>query len=443
MSILIKNARIFKRDSLLPEKDILIEGNLISEIADNITDRGIGTSIDAKGKIVIPGLIDCHTHLWQTFGRGLMDDLHITKWLEIIWQFHNLFSEEALYYSTLIGAIEALRSGTTTVAELITPISEFPVAKAIDDSGLRLVFGKMANDYQEGENTPVNSTEKSLIENEDFYNKWQGKGDGRISVKFSFMGLPAATEELVMGIVRLSEKYCAGIHAHASEGKEPTEQVRRRFGKGEIETLSKLGVLKSGTQLAHTIWVNDSEIDLLVNSGTTVIHCPSTNCKITDGISPMYKMQKSGVNITFGCDGAASSSNYDLFLEARLGSMLQKAYSMDEKAFNADTVFEMLTTNSAKALGKEKKLGKIEEGYVADIVILDTYGTKFFSDDIILSNLIYSSSGPEIVRDVIVDGKLILKDSRMVTIDEGKILENARKVFKNEKDRLIAIREKW
>lgn len=443
MSILIKNARILKSDVLLPEKDILIEGKMISKIASEIQNSEVDNTIDGKGKIVIPGLIDCHTHLWQTFGRGLMDNLHITKWLEIIWQFHELFSEEALYYSTLIGAIEALKSGTTTVAELITPIKEDPVAKAIADSGLRLVFGKMANDYMEGENSPVSSTKKSLIENEDFYNKWHGKNDGRISVKFSFMGLPAATPELVKGIVELSEKYEVGIHTHAAEGKEPTEQVRRRFGSGEIKALSKLGVLKPGTQLAHTIWLDDSEIDLLSKNYTTVIHCPSTNCKVTDGLSPMYKMDKAGVNITFGCDGAASSSNYDLFLEARLGAMLQKVSSMNEKAFDAKSVFDMLTLNGAKTLGKEKEIGKIEEGYIADMVILNTYGSKFLSDDVTLSNLIYSSSGPEIVRDVIVDGKVVVKDTKLTILDEERILQNANRVFNEEKERLIKIREKW
>ncbi len=195
------------------------------------------------------------------------------------------------------------------------------------------------------------------------------------------------------------------------------------------------------TQLAHVIWIDDEEIKLLAQTGTSVVHCPYTNCKITDGISPMHKMQKAGVNITIGCDGGASSSNYDVLLEARLGSMLQKVSSMDEETFNASSVYDMLTINGARALNLEGEIGKIKEGYKADMIVLEYPTSKILSEDVLVNNFIYSCSGNEVVRDVIIDGKLIVNNHKFVYIDEDTVLYKAREIFLKEKGKLIAAKK--
>ena len=441
MGLIVRNARIFNGREILPETSIFIEGNRIVGIGEaplrekKSEDEEI---LDAEGRVVIPGLIDCHTHLYQTFGRGLMDDLHITEWLEIIWQFPQLWSEEALYYSTLLGAMEAIKSGTTTVADLVGESGEETVIQALIDSGLRAVVGKMQNDYPEGRNTPVKTTEECLEDSERFLKKWHKAAEGRIRVKLSFAGLPACTQELVEGLLWLSQKYKVGLHAHAAEGKEPTEQVRRRFGSGEIQALKKLGALRPSTLLAHVIWVEEGEIGLLAESGTSVVHCPFTNCKLTDGLSPMFQMEREGVNITFGCDGAASSSNYDLLLEARLGSMLQKVSSMEEKAFSPPFVFRALTLNAARALELEGEIGQIGAGFKADLVVLDPPPSKNLSESTFLNNLIYAMSGTEIVKDVLIDGKIVVKNRKMVFLDEALILKKAQEIFAREKEKILS-----
>lgn len=442
MGLIIKNARIYEDKKLSGKKSILIDGNKIIKIGHNFSDENKHKILDISGRIVMPGLIDCHTHLYQTFGRGLMDNLHITKWLEIIWQFPHFFSEEALYYSTLLGAIEAIKSGTTTVGELLGESAGEPIIHGLIDSGIRAVVGKMENDYPEGENTPIKSTQDCLDDSKQFFNRWQGKYNGRLKVKFSFAGLPACTDSLIINLVKLAKEYRVGIHAHAAEGQEPTNQVRKRFNKGEISALNDLGALGPATQLAHVIWIDDEEIKLLAQTGTSVIHCPYTNCKVTDGISPMYKMQKAGVNITFGCDGGASSSNYDVLSEARLGSMLQKVSSMDEKTFNAPSVYDMLTINGACALNLEDEIGKIKEGYKADMIVLEYPTSKMLSEDVFINNFIYSCSGNEVVRDVIIDGHLIVNNHKFVYIDEDNILNKAREIFLKEKGKLIALLKK-
>jgi len=442
MGLIIKNARIYENRKLSSTKSILIEENEIIKIDHNFSDEDKHKILDITGRIIIPGLIDCHTHLYQTFGRGLMDDLHITKWLEIIWQFPNIFSEEALYYSTLLGAMEAIKSGTTAVAELLGESAEKPVIQGLMDSGIRAVVGKMENDYPEGENTPVKSTQDCLNDSKKFFNRWHGKYNGRLKVKFSFAGLPACTDILIKKLIKLSKEFGVGIHTHAAEGREPTNQVRKRFNKGEISALNDLGALGPSTQLAHVIWVDNEEIKLLAQTGTSVIHCPYTNCKVTDGISPMYKMQKAGVNITFGCDGGASSSNYDILSEARLGSMLQKVFSMEEKAFNALSVYDMLTVNGARALNLEDEIGRIKEGYKADMIVLEYPTLKMLSEDVFVNNFIYSCSGNEVVRDVIINGQLIVNNHKFVHINEDNILNNAREIFLKEKGKLIAIKSK-
>lgn len=438
MGLIIKNARIYEDKKLSGKKSILIDGNKIIKISHNFSDENKHKILDISGRIVMPGLIDCHTHLYQTFGRGLMDNLHITKWLEIIWQFPHFFSEEALYYSTLLGAIEAIKSGTTTVGELLGESAGEPIIHGLIDSGIRAVVGKMENDYPEGENTPIKSTQDCLDDSKQFFNRWQGKYNGRLKVKFSFAGLPACTDSLIINLVKLAKEYRVGIHAHAAEGQEPTNQVRKRFNKGEISALNDLGALGPATQLAHVIWIDDEEIKLLAQTGTSVIHCPYTNCKVTDGISPMYKMQKAGVNITFGCDGGASSSNYDVLSEARLGSMLQKVSSMDEKTFNAPSVYDMLTINGACALNLEDEIGRIKEGHKADMIALEYPTSKMLSEDVFINNFIYSCSGNEVVRDVIIDGQLIVNNHKFVCINEDTILNEAREIFLKEKGTLIA-----
>ena len=442
MGLIIKNARIYENRKLSSTKSILIEGNKIIKIGQIFSNENKYKILDISGRIVIPGLMDCHTHLYQTFGRGLMDGLHITKWLEIIWQFPHLFSEEALYYSTFLGAMEAIKSGTTAVGELLGESAEEPTIQGLIDSGIRAVVGKMENDYPEGGNTPVKSTQDCLNDSKQFFNRWHGKYNGRLKVKLSFAGLPACTDNLIINLIKLAKEYGVGIHAHAAEGQESTNQVRKRFNKGEISALYELGALGPSTQLAHVIWVDDEEIKLLAQTGTSVIHCPYTNCKVTDGISPMYKMQKAGVNITFGCDGGASSSNYDILSEARLGSMLQKVFSMDEKIFNAPSVYDMLTVNGARALNLEDEIGKIKEGYKADIIALEYPTLKMLSEDVFVNNFIYSCSGNEVVRDVIIDGQLIVNNHKFVYINEDNILNKAREIFLKEKGELIAIKSK-
>lgn len=439
MGLIIKNARIYDNGILSEIKSILIKGNQIIKIDQYFSNENKHKVLDISGRIVIPGLIDCHTHLYQTFGRGLMDDLHITKWLELIWQFPNIFSEEALYYSTLLGAMEAIKSGTSAVGELLGESMEEPIMQALTDSGIRAVVGKMENDYPEGENTPVKSTQDCLNDSKQFFNRWHGKYNDRLKVKFSFAGLPACTDNLIINLIKLAKEYGVGIHAHAAEGQEPTNQVRKRFNKGEISALYELGALGPATQLAHVIWIDDEEIKLLAQTGTSVIHCPYTNCKITDGISPMYKMQKAGVNITIGCDGGASSSNCDILSEARLGSMLQKVFSMDEKIFIASSVYDMLTINGARALNLKDEIGKIKEGYKADMITLEYPTSKLLSEDVFVNNFIYSCSGNEIVKDVIIDGKLIVNNHKFVYIDEDTILHKAREIFLKEKKKLIAL----
>jgi len=442
MGLIIKNARIYENRKLSSTKSILIEGNKIVKIGHNFSDENTHVILDISGRIIIPGLIDCHTHLYQTFGRGLMDDLHITKWLEIIWQFPHLFSEEALYYSTLLGAIEAIKSGTTTVGELLGESAEEPIIQGLMDSGIRAVVGKMKNDFPEGKNTPVKSTQDCLNDSKQFFNRWHEKYNDRLKVKFSFAGLPACTDILIKKLMKLAKEFGVGIHAHAAEGQEPTNQVRKRFNKGEISALYELGALGPSTQLAHVIWVDDEEIKLLAQTGTSVIHCPYTNCKVTDGISPMYKMQKAGVNIAFGCDGGASSSNYDVLLEARLGSMLQKVFSMDEKTFNAPSVYDMLTVNGARALNLEDEISSIKEGCKADMIVLEYPTSKILSEDVFINNFIYSCSGNEVVKDVIIDGQLIINNHKFAHIDENNILNKVREIFLKEKGGIIAIKSK-
>lgn len=386
---------------------------------------------DIGGNLIVPGFLDCHTHLAQSFGRGIYDNLHLTQWLlTMIYNFD--LTEEETYLAQQLGCIEAIKSGTTTVAEMTAagPYHEACV-QAIADSGLRGDVCMALGDYQEGDGPPPEKNASQLLDMmRDLHKRWHGAYDNRITVRVSPVGLPACTEELIRGSRDLANELGVGIHIHNCEGETETENAYERFNMSEVEAYEKFGLLGPDCQLVHNIWLTQRDKEIIKEYDCSCVTCPSTNTKITDGMPPMPDLHRMGVNIAIGCDGESSSGTYDMLQEARLVSLLGKVSSNDAAMFTAEETFEMMTKNGLKAIGFDTKVGEIKPGYQADLTIIEYPQPHLIDENRLLSNLIYSGTGGDVLS-VIVDGKPLYWNKAMTQIDEkavmAKILEAMRK----------------
>lgn len=424
MKNLLKNGITFSPDGYkVKPVNILIEDSEIRQVSEIEIEASPEMQVtDLKGNLVVPGFLDCHTHLAQSFGRGIYDNLHLTQWLNTMSYHFNLTEEEA-YMATQLACMQAIRSGTTTVAEMTTAGAHGEACiQAIADSGLRADVCMAIGDYQEGENPPPDLNATQALElMRDLYKNWHGSHDGRITVRVSPVGLPACTEELVRGSRALANELGVGIHTHNCEGETETANAYERFNCSEVEALERFGLLGPDCQLVHNIWLTEHDKDLIAEYGCSVVTCPSTNTKITDGMPPMPELHKRRVNIAIGCDGESSSGTYDMLQEVRLVALLGKVSSMDAAMFTAEECFSMITANGRKAIGFDSKVGEIKPGFKADLTVIEYPAPHLIDERRLLSNLIFSATGGDVLS-VMVDGKPLYWNRHFMNIDEEEVL---------------------
>jgi 5-methylthioadenosine/S-adenosylhomocysteine deaminase len=424
MKTLLKNGISFRLpDYAVKPIHLLVDGTFIEQVSENeIIPPAGAKNYDLKGKLILPGLMDCHTHLVQSYGRGIYDNLHLTQWLTTMIYHFNL-SEEDIYQATQLGCMEVIHSGTTTVAEMATagPFGEICI-QAIADSGLRADVCSAYGDFQEGDGPPPDQNASLVLEEmRKLHKKWHKKQDGRITVRVSPVGLPACTEELMRGSRDLANELGVGIHTHCCEGETETANSYDRFNCSEVEALERFGVLGPDCQLVHDIWLTEQDKELIAEYKASVVTCPSTNTKITDGMPPMPDLYKKGVNIAIGCDGESSSGTYDILQEARLVSLLGKVRTMEADIFPAETVYEMLTRNGKKAIGFDTLVGELKPGFKADFAIIDYPAAHLIDERRLMSNLIFSATAGD-VSATFVDGQPLMWDRKLTKIDEEKVL---------------------
>lgn len=424
MRTLLKNGISFSTSNFEVEPiNILIDGSNIESVSTEEIQVDHDVNIhDLNGNLIIPGLIDSHTHSAQSFGSGIYDNIHLTQWLYTLGQLFKL-SEEETYLAAQLSSLEAIRSGTTTLAEMTTAGAHGEACiQAIADSGLRADVCMALGDFQEGDNDPpeLNATQTLEIMH-NLYKDWHGKYDNRITVRVSPVGLPACTEELIRGSRALADELGVGIHTHCSEGDIETENAYERFNMSEVEALEKFGLLGPDCQLVHCIWLTDRDKEIIAEYDCSVVTCPSTNTKITDGMPPMPPLFDRNVNIAIGCDGKASSGTFDMLQEARLVSLLGKVSTMDAAMFPAEVVYNMMTKNGQRAIGFDTKVGEIKPGYKADLTVIEYPLPHLIDERRLLSNLIFTATGGDVLS-VMVDGEFLLKDRKFTKIDEEEVL---------------------
>ena len=414
-SILIHGAQVL--DAAGPRRgSVLIEGNTIEEVSDALSPGDADTVIDGHGKLIIPGLVNTHTHLSMTLFRGMADDLPLDRWLnDHIWPAEAHLNGEYCHAGALLGCVEMIRSGTTAFNDMYFYMDD--VARAVDEAGLRCVLSHGMIDLGDDDKMRAEIRESLRIIRE-----CHGMADGRIKVALGPHSPYTCSEELLRETARLAAEHGVGIHIHVSETENEVREVSEAHGMSPVEYLDSTGVLGPGTVAAHCVWLKENEMEILSERGVKVSHNPSSNMKLASGISPVPELMGRGVNVSIGTDGAASNNNLDMFEEMKTASLLQKVSLHDPTALPAMDVFRMATVNGAKALGVNS--GLIEEGGLADIVVLNTRRPHLTPWRKPASHLVYSASGAD-VDTVICDGRILLLEGELKVLDEEYVMELA------------------
>lgn len=414
-SILIHGAQVL--DAAGPRRgSVLIEGNTIEEVSDSLSPGDADTVIDGHGKLIIPGLVNTHTHLSMTLFRGMADDLPLDRWLnDHIWPAEAHLNGEYCHAGALLGCVEMIRSGTTTFNDMYFYMDD--VACAVDEAGLRCVLSHGMIDLGDDDKRRAEIRESLRIIRE-----CHGMADGRIKVALGPHSPYTCSEELLRETARLAAEHGVGIHIHVSETENEVREVSEAHGMSPVEYLDSTGVLGPGTVAAHCVWLKENEMEILSERGVKVSHNPSSNMKLASGTSPVPELMERGVNVSIGTDGAASNNNLDMFEEMKTASLLQKVSLHDPTALPAMDVFQMATLNGAEALGINS--GLIEEGRLADLVVLNTRRPHLTPWRNPASHLVYSASGAD-VDTVICDGRILLLEGELKVLDEEYVMEVA------------------
>jgi len=428
MSILIKGGTLVtmnpKRE--IVSEDILIEGDKISQMGNINADR-VEQVINARGMLVIPGLIQSHVHLCQTLFRGMANDLELLDWLNLrIFPLESAHDEDSLYYSALLGCAELLRGGTTSIIDMATVNFTDSVFAAADRAGIRYLGGKCMMDHgAKGALTLVEDTSSSIQQSLDLFQRWDGSANGRLRYAFCPRFVPSCSHELLKEIQTLSTLYEVPVHTHASENKAEIELVESERGKRNIVYLDQLGLCNERLILAHCIHLSAEEKRILAASSSNVAHCPSSNLKLASGIAPIPELLSLGVNASLGADGAPCNDNLSMFMEMRLAALIQKPLH-GATSMPAQKVFEMATLGGARAMGMENELGSLQIGKKADIAVIDlnkwhTWPTQGAD---IYGQLVYQVQSQDVYC-TIVDGHLRMLARELLTIPEREVKEKS------------------
>jgi 5-methylthioadenosine/S-adenosylhomocysteine deaminase len=415
-SLIIKNAVIMGKK--IEKSSIRIEDDSIVEISDKVSANDGDEVVNGEGKVLIPGLVNTHTHLPMTLLRGLADDLPLQVWLnDYIFPIEANFNKEHSYAGAMLGCLEMIRSGTTTFNDMYFEMEQ--VARAVDRTGNRafIAHGMIDLGDKERRNNEFKQARKIV-------KKFHNTSNGRVKTTFGPHTPYTCSKELINGVRADADKYGVLIHIHVSETQNEVQEIKETYGMRPFEYLDDIGFLGPDVIAAHSVWLSDDEIEIIKNRGVKISHNPLSNMKLASGISPVIKMVENGICVSLGTDGAASNNNLDLFQEIKTSSLLQKVQTLDPSVIPASKALEMATIEGARALGMENEIGSIEEGKKADLVLVDMKAPHLTPFRNPISHIAFSAEGSD-VSTVICDGKLLMHEREFLTLDEMEVMDLA------------------
>lgn len=421
--LIIKNGTILTMDF----KNSILENGFLAIRGDRISHMGTGNLpsikatkiIDAKGGLVLPGLVNGHTHAAMTLFRGLADDLPLMQWLEnYIFPAERNMDAEFVYTGTLLALAEMILSGTTTFCDMY--LFEEEVAKAAKKAGVRCLVGEVLYDFP---SPNYGSVGNGLEYTESLIQKW--RDDPIVSIAVEPHSLFTCSPELLMASNELALKHRVPLIIHVAETLNEVSEIKGKYGKTPIEHLDSLGLLGAHLIADHCVHLGPSDIKKMAEHGVKVVHNPESNMKLASGIAPVPELIKQGVTVGLGTDGCASNNNLDLFSEMDTAAKLHKVHAMDPTVVDAVTVLRMATIEGARALGLQDITGSLEIGKKADVIVIDTHKPHLTPMYNAVSHLVYAASGNDVTHSVI-NGKLVMEDRKLLTLDLDEIIARSR-----------------
>lgn len=424
-ALLIQGGRVvtMNKDFEVFDGDVLVDNGAIAKLGSKLPAPAGAEVVNAKGTFVIPGLIQAHTHLVQTLFRGLADDMELLDWLQKrIWPFEAAHNEDSIRASAQVGLLEMQMLGTTSILDMGTVRLHEAVFEEAERSGMRYWGGNCLMDKKAQSGPLWRSTEDTLNYCETLIRKWHRKTpliQYAVSPRFAI----SCTDKILRAAAGLRDKHDLIFHTHASENKGEVKLVRRLSGLDNIKFLKKVNALSPRTVIAHAIHLKRGEIKEILKSESGICHCPSSNLKLSSGIAKITDYLKAGMKVALGADGAPCNNMMDPFMEMRLAALIQKP-AAGPTALPARKALELATLGGARVLNATNKIGSLETGKRADIVIVDRSHPSVATVEDPYSALVYSCSGRD-VRDVFIDGRAVVRNRKHTVYNAAEVLTNA------------------
>jgi len=454
MDILIENAQLLSPDQehMLEGQNVVVSnGRIVRVTSDPVEPEPETRRIPGRGRLMIPGLINAHSHSPENLLKGRYEGLPLEFWLSDIFGSSFAFTEREIYLSAMIGAIEMLKTGTTAVVDHFWVNGKLgrtaldSVMNAYREVGIRAAVAPLVEDQHRlnalilAENpdlsrevygvSPPSSADEYLDLLDDFFQAWHLKHDGRLRCLAGPSGVQWCSDRLLVGSIELAERYDTGLHMHVEETKLHAVACRELLGRSAVAHLAELGVLKERASLAHCVWVDDDDIETIVEADATVVHNPVCNLKLGSGFAPILEILGRGGHVALACDGAASNDSQIMFEAMKTAGLMHTVRSSDHRRWvSARRIFQMATVEAAKVMRLQGELGSIHPGALADLVLLDIHTPAFTPLNDPYQQLVFSETGSS-VRTVIVNGRVVLDDGRLLTVDEGDLLAEANELW--------------
>ncbi|GAA0206769.1 amidohydrolase [Selenomonas dianae] len=419
MNTLIKNVIALLPDGTTPLVNIAIADDRIVAVGDVPEDFQAEKIIDGTQHFAIPGFVNAHTHASMTLLRSYADDMKLMDWLEqMIWPIEAKLRSDDIYWGAMLAAVEMIRSGTTAFADMYGPDME-RVAEVVDVSGLRGVLSR-------GLIGVAPDSDKKLEENAALYENYHGAAQGRITVMFGPHALYTCPPDYLKKIAAKAQALGAEVHIHMSETVGEIENCLKEYGKRPFAHVASTGLFENGTLAAHCVHLDDEDIDIIKKYHIRVAHNPGSNMKLASGTAPVPRLLEDGVCVALGTDGASSNNNLDMLDEVQLAALMHKVHTLDPLAVPALTAVKMGTEYGAQALSLHD-VGRLRAGDKADIVLFSMRGAAWTPCYNPVSLLAYAAKSSSIDT-VMVDGKILMENGALTTMDEERILFEAQKV---------------
>lgn len=426
-TLLIEGATVITMDSdnhIFAPGDIICENDSLTYVGPSLQHKpnGFNRVLPGQGKIVLPGLINTHTHAAMTLFRSYADDLSLKSWLtDKIWPLEQKLTPEAVYWGSLLACLEMMEAGITTFADMYFLMDQ--TAAAVKESGLRadLSVGLVGQDPKTGA--------QALQQAAEFVHSQHGTATGRITCRLGPHAPYTCSQSFLLEVAKKARSLNCGIHIHLAETRAEVIDLGQATGLTPVQfycdILEKVGFIP--TIAAHCVHVNEDDIKLLAKNGLSVAHNPGSNLKLASGIAPLVSMMNQGLTVGLGTDGAASNNNLDLLEEVRLAALIHKCANEDPTSVPAPMALRLATIDGARVLGLQRKIGSLEQGKQADLIMMNENSPHLYPRHDIMSRIVYSARAADIEL-VMVAGKILVEQGRAVSLDRNLIMNQVQRI---------------